>query len=241
VSPANALIKGAPSGDRNSHMSRPPTYRRYLPGENVQSGFSSIAPAFWRTAEQLRDEAVQKTAGQSWPAYWTIHSTICLYQAALDCFINEEITIYGAFTGTPMTNAGYQIQGDTLCAAKLDAFFAYFGLKGQQATEVQRRTLLLAGLRNRLSHHWPEMRDIRDYPVQVIDALNDAHIERVNTSWTGQCSDVRLAKWAAEVVRAFVDEWWRIGRTPDGLDRAHWEFGPKLVYPSDEPVAPSKS
>jgi hypothetical protein len=57
-------------------------------------------------------------------------------------------------------------------------------------------------------------------------------IERINTSWTAQCSDVRLAKWAAEIVRAFVEEWWRVGRASDWLDRAHWEYGPEMVYPS---------
>jgi hypothetical protein len=76
----------------------------------------------------------------------------------------------------------------------LDAFFRHFGVAGRQSRDVQRRVLLLAGLRNRLAHHWPELRDVRDYPVQVIDALTDAKIERVNTSWTTQCSDVRLAK-----------------------------------------------
>jgi hypothetical protein len=119
----------------------------------------------------------------------------------------------------------------TLHAEKLNAFFRHYGLAKQQAPEVQRRVLVLAGLRNRLSHHWPEMRDVRDDPVQVIDALSDAKIERVNTSWTAQCSDVRLAEWAAEIVRAFIDEWWRVGRTPDALDRAQWEFGPDWVHP----------
>ncbi len=216
-------------------MANPPAYGRHLVTENAQLGFSSIAPAFWRTAEKLRDEAVKQTAKQSQPTHWTIHSAICLYHAALDCFINEEITLRGALTGAPLAN-GYQTQGMTLRAEKLDGFFSCCCLAGKQAIEVQRRTLLLTGLRNRLSHHWPEMRDIRNYPVQVIDALNDAHIERVNTSWTAQCSDVRLAKWAAEIVRAFVDEWWRIGRAPDAMDRAHWEFGPDWVYPSDQPV-----
>jgi hypothetical protein len=215
-----------------------PIYARHLDTDAAQQGFSSIAPSFWRTAEKLRNEAVQQTAEQSQPAYWTIHSTICLYHAALDCFLNEEITLRGALTGAPLTDGGYQIQEMTLKAAKLDGFFSYFGLAGQEQPEVKRRALLLAGLRNRLAHHWPEMRDVRDYPVQVIDALNDARIERVNTSWTAQCSDVRLAKWAAEVVRAFVDEWWRIGRAPDALDRAHWEFGPAWVYPSDKSALP---
>ena len=53
---------------------------------------------------------------------------------------------------------------------------------------------------------------MRDYPIEVTNALNDARIEPVNTSWAAQCSDVRLAEWAADIVRAFVDEWWRIGR-----------------------------
>jgi len=217
-------------------MAQPPAHARHLTTETAQLGFSSIASAFWRTAEKLRDEAIKQTAGQSWPAHWTVHSAICLYHAALDCFINEEITLRGALTGIPLDNCGYQIQGMTLHAEKLDRFFTHCGLAGKQAPEVQRRALLLTGLRNRLSHHWPEMRDIRDYPVSVIDALNDAHIESVNASWTAQCSDVRLAKWAAEIVRAFVDEWWRIGRSPAALDRAQWEFGPEWVYPSNEPT-----
>jgi hypothetical protein len=210
-----------------------PAYKRHLGTDEARTGFSVIAPHFWRTAEKLRDEAVQETVGQSWPTHWSVHSAICLYHAALDCFINEEMTLRGVLTGTALGNRGYHTQGLPLCAEKLHGFFSYCGLAGKQAPDAEKRALLLAGLRNRLYHHWPEMRDYRDYPVQVIDALNDAKIECVNTSWTAQCSDVRLAKWAAETVRAFVEDWWRIGRAPDWLDRAHWEFGPKFIYPSE--------
>jgi hypothetical protein len=221
-------------------MARPPEYARHLSTEDGPFGFSSIAPGFWRTAEKLRNEAVQQTAKQSQPTHWTTHSAICLYHAALDSFLNEEIAIWGMLTNTPLANGGYRIQGMTLHAEKLNAFFSFFDLKERQTPEISRRALLLAGLRNRLSHHWPEMRDVRDYPVEVIDALSDARIERVNTSWTAQCSDVRLAEWAADTVRAFVDEWWRIGRASGGIDRLQWVFGPDWVYPSDEPAA-SKS
>jgi hypothetical protein len=75
-----------------------------------------------------------------------------------------------------------------------------------------------------LSHHWPLVGDVRDYPIHVIEALKDAQIERVNASWAAQCSDVRLAEWGAKVVRAFVDEWWRIGRVPAEIERLHWEY-----------------
>jgi hypothetical protein len=71
----------------------------------------------------------------------------------------------------------------------------------------------------------------------VIDALSDAKIERVNTSWAGQCSDIRVAKWAADIVRAFVDGWWRIGRIPGSVERGDWEFGPIRIYPSDAVVS----
>ena len=213
-------------------MAKRPEYKPYLDTEKALSGFSYIAPGFWRSAEKLRDAAVQETTGQSHPTHWTVHSAISLYHAALDCFINEEMTLRAALAGTPLNAEGYNIQGLTLTTEKLDGFFSYCGLAGQKTPDVLRRALLLSGLRNRLSHHWPEMRDVRDYPVPVIDALSDAKIERVNTSWTGQCMDVRLAKWAADVVRAFVEEWWRIGRVPDALDRAHWEYGPKMIYPA---------
>ena len=215
-------------------MAKTPKYARYVDAEKGLHGFSSIAPGFWRSAEKLRDEAIQQTKGQSWPTHWTTHSIICLYHAALDCFINEEITLKAVLAGSQLSNTAYEIQGMTLNAKKLDAFFSHCGLAGKQTPEVRRRTLLLIGLRNRLSHHWPEMRDVRDYPVDVIDALTDAKIEKLNTSWTAQCSDVRLATWAAEIVRAFIDEWWQLGRTPDKMDHAHWEYGPDWVYPSKD-------
>src|SRR5690242_17059806 len=78
---------------RKAPMARSPIYKPYLDTEQALSGFSSIAPHFWRTAEKLRDEAVKVTAGQSQPMNWTVHSAICLYHTALDCFINEEIAI----------------------------------------------------------------------------------------------------------------------------------------------------
>jgi hypothetical protein len=211
----------------------PPIYKRYLDTTEQPSGFSTLSSTFWRTAEGLRDDAVRLTANQHWMTHWTVPSIVCLYHAALDCFINEEITIAGEIANKPLGRR-HEIQGMTIHGDKLDGLFAYFGVAGPTA-DVRRRTLLLAGLRNRLIHHWPEMRDLRDYPVQVIEALNDAKIEKgVNTPWTGQCSDIRVAKWAAEIVRAFVEEWWQVGRAPDWLARAQWEYGRQMVYPSHE-------
>jgi hypothetical protein len=222
-------------------MARKPEYARHLSTEDGLIGFSSIAAGFWRTAEKLRNEALQQTAKQSPPTHWNTHSAICLYHAALDSFLNEEITIWGMLTNTSLAKGGHQIQGLTLNAQKLNEFFSFFGLKDRKTPAISHRASLLAGLRNRLSHHWPEVRDMRDYPVEVINALSDARIEPVNTSWAAQCSDVRLAEWAADIVRAFVDEWWRIGpRHSDEIDRLRWVFGPDWINPSDEPAA-SKS
>ena len=216
-------------------MARVPEYAPHLPAEDGLVGFSSIAHWFWRTAEKLRYQAISETAAQSIPTHWTTHSSICLYHIALDCFLNEEIAIGGMLTGTSLQGEGYQIQGMTLNTQKLDGFFSFFKLEGRRTPNISRRVLLLSGLRNRLSHHWPILREVRDYPVQVIDALDDARIKKVNTSWMAQCSDVRLAEWAADIVRAFVDEWQQIGpRAPTQLDRLNWAFGPDFIYPSDE-------
>ena len=169
-----------------------------------------IALGFWRTAEKLRSEAEKETAGQSWRTHTSIHSAICLYHAALECFINEEITFFTARLPTgqekKLTEA-YRIQGETLSAKKLDAFWSFFGLSAEVTPDVTSRATILANLRKRLYHHWPVLGDVRDYPTDVIAALNDAKIERMNASWAAQCGDVRLAEWAAKVVRGFVDEW----------------------------------
>ena len=189
-------------------MPRARPHSRYLTTDSDQKGFSAIAPNFWRTAEKLRIEAVQATAQQSWKVHWTVPSAICLYHAALDCFLNEEIAIALARAGAAsddydsLTHEGRSIQDMTLNQKKLENFFSFFQLSGKGAPEVRDRTLKLIGLRNILYHHAPEMRDVRDYPKQAIDALEDGGIKPVNTSWAGQCTDVRLVEWASKAVVA---------------------------------------
>jgi hypothetical protein len=193
-------------------MPRPRPYSRYLSTDNNLSGFSSLAPAFWKTAEKLKTEAVQATVQQEWKVHFTIPSAICLYHTALDCFINEEIALVITRADTAGNSAaqdGRSIQDETLNEKKLDRFFSFFGLDGKATPDVRDRTLLFIALRNLLYHHAPEMRDFRDYPDKVIAALKDADIEPVNTSWANQCRDVRLAEWASKAVRAFIDDWCR--------------------------------
>jgi hypothetical protein len=188
-------------------MARPRPYSKYLSTDNEIKGFSSLAPLFWRTAEKLKSEAVEATVGHSWKSHTDIPSAICLYHAALDCFINEEIAL--ALTGADdaLVEEGHSIQDLTPGADKLKKFFSFFNLDGKETPTVWTRTLLLIALRNRLYHHSPEMRDIREYPDQTIAALKDAGIEPINTSWVGQCMNVRLAEWASSVVRAFIEDW----------------------------------
>ena len=77
----------------------------------------------------------------------------------------------------------YRIQGETLNAKKLEGFWSLFGLSAKATPDVTRRAILLANLRNRLYHHWPVFRDVRDYPTDVFAALEDAQIAPVNTTW----------------------------------------------------------
>ena len=204
-------------------MAKTPKYARHVQSDTALFGFSSIAPEFWRAAELLRGQAEKETEGAPRRMQWRVPPAICLYHAALDCFINEEVTLAEPSAGIQPTQAARIIQDNTLNAEKLDDFYSHRGL--ELPSEVKRRTLLLCGLRNRLAQHWPLQGDIRDYPVVVIDALKDAKIEPIYISCAAQCSDVRLAKWAAEVTRAFVDEWWRQARRPGEHERRQWEFG----------------
>ena len=202
-------------------MPRKRPHSRYLTTDNNLKGFSALAPNFWRTAEKLKTEAVQATAQQSWKAYSTIPSAICLYHACLDCFINEEIALAlagaDAASKDRLTREGRLIQDKTLNRKKLESFFSFFQLSEKGASEVRARTLKLIDLRNILYHHSPEIRDLRDYPNQAIEALNDAGIEPVNTSWAGQCMDIRLAEWASKAVRAFIDDWCRAAGIPSRM------------------------
>jgi hypothetical protein len=207
-------------------MARPRPHSPYLSTTDTAMGFSSIAPAFWKTAEKIKSEAVQETAEQDWKAHWTIPSAICLYHAALDCFINEEIAAALAASNSDASAAqnGRAIQDMSLSKKKLEEFFSFFGLDRKQAQDVWSRTLLFIALRNRLYHHSPETRDVREYPNEVIDALNDAGIEPVNTSWMGQCTNVRLGEWASIAVRGFIDDWCTAGGIPSRMQLPGWEF-----------------
>ena len=107
---------------KGARVLRPRQHSRYLSTDNNQKGFSAIAPNFWQTAEKLRSEAVQATAQQTWKNRWSVPSAICLYHAALDCFINEEIAsaLAGTATDTVLTN-GRAIQDLTLCKENWNA------------------------------------------------------------------------------------------------------------------------
>ena len=207
-------------------MPRPRPYTPYLLTNDGTAGFSSIAPYFWQTAEKIRSEAVRETADQAWKTHWTIPSAICLYHAALDCFINEEVALALARSNNDetTTQAGHAIQDDTLSGQKLEKFFSFFGLEGKQTLDVWSRTLRLIALRDRLYHYSPEMRDMRDYPNAVIAALKDADIEPVNKSWTAACRDVRLGEWASRAVREFIEDWCKAGGIPSRMELPGWKI-----------------
>ena len=88
-----------------------PEHERYVDSEDTLVGFSAIATWFWRAAEKLRDDADKQTAGQAWRTHWSVHSAICLYHAALECFINEEVTIFTARLGTGEENLLTEVTG----------------------------------------------------------------------------------------------------------------------------------
>jgi hypothetical protein len=206
-------------------MTRPRPHSRYGATENEQIGFSSLAPAFWRTAEKLRNEVVHRNATHD----TAIPPAICLYHAALDYFINEEIAITLAVFASDGRDAalyqsGYAIQDMTLREEKMKKFFSLYNLDGKQTAEIWSRTLLFLGLRNRLYHHAPEARDIRDYPEEVIAALKDAGIEPTNMPWAAQCSNVRLGEWASQVVCGFIEDWCRARGIPSRMKQPGWEL-----------------
>jgi hypothetical protein len=107
---------------------KPPKYEPYVRAADTGlSGFSVIAGSFWRTAEKIRHEAETATADQGWRTHWSTHSAICLYHAALDCFINEEVTIHTSrLPPTASATEFYAVQGNTLNQRKLEDFVSAF-------------------------------------------------------------------------------------------------------------------
>jgi hypothetical protein len=197
------------------------TFTQYLSTEDSILGFSSIAPTYWRTAENLRVAAEIETANQTWRVHWTVHSVICLYHAALECAINEEIALFMALSGGVPTLDG-RIAQEATGKAKLDAAFSFFGVQGKQTPEIWDRTVRFIALRNHLYHHTPTLRDVREYPDEIIAALKDAGIEPVNTSWASQCTDIRLAQWSSTAVKSFIEDWCRARGIPSLMQLPGW-------------------
>jgi hypothetical protein len=149
----------------------PPDYTRYVDSNQALKGFSTIALNIWKDAERLREHAQKQTSTQTWRTHSSVLSAICLYHAALECFINEEITFYTARLGTDhekLLIEAFRIQGDTLNAKKIDSFWSFFGLANKVAPDIKRRAVLLANLRNCLYHHWPQLRKRRGWTSEQV-------------------------------------------------------------------------
>jgi hypothetical protein len=77
----------------------------------------------WKTAEKIKSEALRETAEQEWKTHCTVPSPICLYHAALECFIEEIALALARSNDDPTTTEeGHAIQDMTLHEQKFEKF-----------------------------------------------------------------------------------------------------------------------
>jgi hypothetical protein len=118
----------------------PPDYKRYVDSDVALEGFSTIAINFWKDAERLREHAEKQTEKQTWRTHSSVHFSDLSVSRRSRMFINEEITFCTARLGTgheKLLTEAFRIQGDTLNAKKIDAFWSLFGFADKVTPDIK--------------------------------------------------------------------------------------------------------
>jgi hypothetical protein len=188
-------------------------------------GHSHVAPTLWRTAEKLRRDAGQAEEGPG--QRWLIPGAICLYHAAIECYVNETLGYSISVSSSEAVRTKLRKLQDLTLGAKIDRFLATYRIKTKFSRRMRSRVLLLSSLRNRLYHHSPEHRAFNLFPREVLKALRAADVPLTGASWVGECHSPKLARWASATVPGLIDEFCRaVGMRGSHFDLPGWGRNP---------------
>jgi hypothetical protein len=178
------------------------------PGEGVPL----VAPTHWRAAEHLRFGGNTQLG----PFLQFGVSAICLYHAALDCFLNEALA-EKIVKGNPQeVEHCIDLQDLPVSENKIASFLSEFRITDTFDVSILADVAKFMRLRGKLYHHAPQLISFDQSPVEALDVFRAAAYEPVDMAWVMLVAAPEVVQWCANVVSDFYLEYHRARHLLDG-------------------------
>jgi hypothetical protein len=183
------------------------------PEPHVSEAVPLLAPTHWRAAESLRFGETSPLG--PYARYGT--SAICLYHAALECFINEKLAekLWSSEGGPQQTDKCEEIQNAALTPEKVREFLREFSAWDGFDARILEDIIKLNNLRNKLYHHAPMVMPLNKSPGEAIEVYKAAAYTPTDMAWVVNVTSVEVLRWCAFTVSDFYLEFCRVRHLPD--------------------------
>jgi|GEM_PF-1836978 len=194
----------------NTFMPRP------LAGRDSLKSFTSLAPNYFRVANELRDTAHR---GAKWPDHYYVFPAVVIYMASFEAFLQEMLTFTRARIGesTDPNTVAVLATIDALKAQRaayqdfkdwIKEIYRLFDPKGvgidTNSPEFQ-NLLALKELRNSAIHYNPAFIEHIFWPARLEHALQRTKLEVLNAGWVTNFTRTEIVDWARETVKAAIE------------------------------------
>lgn len=203
------------SSPSNTFMPRP------LSGRDPLKSFTSIAPSYFRVANELREKS---HGGAKWPGQYYVFPAVVMYMTAFEAFLQELLTLGRAKLEDSPDSATTSILSiiDELKAQRgsyrdfknwIKEIFRIFDRMGvgiDPNSAAFQNLLALKELRNSAIHYNPVFIEHIHWPDRLQRALQRTKLDVLNAGWVMNFSRPEVADWARETVKAAIELFCRV-------------------------------
>jgi hypothetical protein len=191
--------------------------------------------------------------GSRWPGHYYVFPAVTMYVAAFEAFLQEELALAEfRLADRSDSQAAEWLNSIGAMKRQSDQFrefkdwvkgvFELFDRQGvgvnPDSTEFQ-NLLALKELRNSVVHYNPSFIEHAVWPIRLEQALHRSKLEVLNAGWVTNFSQVSIADWAHETVKAIVELFCELSSlenpftTTDADGLLNWEHpGTNVAPPS---------
>jgi hypothetical protein len=191
---------------------------RHLAGRDSLKSFTSLAPNYFRVANELRDTAHD---GAKWPGHYYVFPAVVIYMASFEAFLQETLTFTRARIeeSTDPATVAFVATIDALKTQHQDfkdwikEIYRLFDRKGvgidPNSPEFQ-NLLALKELRNSAIHYNPAFIEHIFFPARLEHALQRTKLEVLNAGWVTNFARAEVVDWARETVKGAIESFCRL-------------------------------
>ncbi len=189
---------------------------RPLAGRDPLKSFTSLAPNYFRVANELRDTAHR---GAKWPRHYYAFPAVVMYMAAFEAFLQETLAFARGRIEESADPATVALLAtiDALKAQRapyqdfkewIKEIYRLFDRKeadiDTNSPEFQ-NLLALKELRNSAIHYNPTFIEYIFWPARLEHALQRTKLEVLNAGWVTNFATPEVVDWARETVKGAIE------------------------------------